>query len=301
MVTQGCAAPTAAPSIRPVLRIATAFAPLSQQLISEYRRALPHLDVQEYQAAASTQVLHALETNAADLGVALADDAYAAYWPRQSSSTTSSSQLRGVSLLQPLPAYLLVRSDSGITRVTDLRNRVVAVGPEGTSSWTLGRLVLEAFGVQGATIKAMSSRTAAAAGLKNGTLHAIFLPGFLYPDETTYSTIREGASLIPIEGAPLERMRWEHPFVRVVRVPRDIYPGQDRVVPTVGIDMVVVCRKDLSDGLVRELTEQLFKSFPRLSGAEATLKFLNMAEAPATPIPLHPGAARYFRERELLR
>ena len=59
--------------------------------------------------------------------------------------------------------------------------------------------------------------------------------------------------------------------------------------------MLIVCRRDLDEQTVYRLTEQLFNVFPRLARVEATLRFLNLDEAPATPIPLHKGAARYFR------
>ena len=74
-----------------------------------------------------------------------------------------------------------------------------------------------------------------------------------------------------------------------------------KIVPTVGIDMMIVCRRDMDEALVYRLTRELFEVFPRLARVEATMRFLNLEEAPATPIPLHPGAARYFRERELSR
>jgi TRAP transporter TAXI family solute receptor len=150
-------------------------------------------------------------------------------------------------------------------------------------------------------VRSLSSRDAAAEGLKNGTLDAIVLPGYVYPDEVTLAVIRNGAYLVPIEGPAVERLRRESPFVRVVMIPRDIYPGQDKIIPTVGIDMLIVCRRDLDEQVVYDLTEQLFAVFPRLARIEATLRFLNLEEAPATPIPLHPGAARYYRERELSR
>ena len=67
------------------------------------------------------------------------------------------------------------------------------------------------------------------------------------------------------------------------------------------VAFLVVCRRDLDESVVHDLTQQLFKTFPRLSGAEASLRFLNLDEAPASPVPLHPGAARYFRESELSR
>ena len=215
--------------------------------------------------------------------------------------TPRDSRVRGISLLQPLPMYLLVRAGSGVHSVSDLKGRVVAVGPENSSSWTLANLVLKAFKVDPVTVKPLSSRDEAAQGLRSGTFDAIVLPGYVYPDEVTQSVIRSGAYLVPIDGPPIEELRKNSPFVRVVMIPRDIYPGQDRIIPTIGIDMLIVCRRDLDEQTVYRLTEQLFNVFPRLARVEATLRFLNLDEAPATPIPLHKGAARYFRERELSR
>ena len=233
--------------------------------------------------------------------MSLADVAYYAYWGPRSRPGEPESLIRGVSLLQPLPQYLLVRGNSGIRQVTDLRGHRVAVGPRNSSTSILGMLVLQAFDVEPVTIKNVTTRAAAAAGLIDGTLDAVLLPGYVYPDEVTYSAIRQGAYLVPIAGPPIERLRRDHPFVRLARIPRDVYPGQNRIIPTVGVDMVVLCRRDLDESIVYDLTAQLFNAFPRLSNVEATLRFLNPDEAPATPIPLHPGAARYFRERELSR
>ena len=296
----GCRTP-APPPPKPVLRVATAFAPLSTRLTEEYRRTLPDLDIQEQPAVSSSDVLRLIQNNQLDFGVALADDAYRAHFGLGGGSPPPDSQVRGISLLQPLPMYLLVRAGSGVHQVSDLKGRVVAVGPVNTSSWTLGTLVMKAFNVGQVTIKSVNTRQAAAQGLKDGSIDAIVLPGYVYPDEFTEAVIREGAYLVPIDGPPVEQLRRESPFVRVVMIPRDIYPGQDRIVPTVGIDMLIVCRRDLDERTAYRLTEQLFTVFPRLARVEATLRFLNLDEAPATPIPLHPGAARYFRERELSR
>jgi TRAP transporter TAXI family solute receptor len=196
---------------------------------------------------------------------------------------------------------VIVRAHSGIHTVSDLNGRNIALGPKNSSTSNLGLWVLDAFGVTPKSLHNLTSRADAAAGLKNGEFDAAFFPGYIYPDEVVYSAIKEGAYLIPIEGAPLEQLRWTNPFVRLATIPRNIYPGQDQIIPTVGIDMVVLCRRDLDESIVYDVTTQLFNAYPRLSGVEASLRFLNIDEAPATPIPLHPGAARYFRERELSR
>jgi TRAP transporter TAXI family solute receptor len=215
-------------------------------------------------------------------------------------AAAEASPLRGVSLLQPLSAYVLVRSNSGIRTIKDLQGRNIGLGPRTNSSSNLAYRVLDAFGVT-AHITNVRTRAEGIDGLTSRRFDAIFLPGYTYPDDLTYAAVKAGAYLIPIEGPALEQLRWNNPFVRVATIPRDIYPGQNTVIPTVGIDMVVLCRRDLDEKTVHDLTTELFNAYPQLSDVEASLRFLNVNEAPATPIPLHPGAARYFREREVSR
>ncbi|HUR33159.1 MAG TPA: TAXI family TRAP transporter solute-binding subunit [Vicinamibacterales bacterium] len=290
------------PAGKPALRVATAFAPFSTRLTEEYRRTMPDLDIQEHPSVSSASVLSDIQEGKLDFGVALADDAYRAYFGEDTASTRPDSAVRAISLLQPLPTYLLARTGSGVHRIADLEGKVVAVGPQNSSVWKLGTLVLKAFGVQPVTIRAMNSRELAVQGLKDGSLDAIMLPGYVYPEALTEALLREGgAYLLPIDGPPVEKLRRESPFVRVVMIPRDIYPGQNSIVPTVGIDLLIVCRRDLDERLAYRLAEQLFNVFPRLARVEANMRFLNVEDAPATPIPLHAGAGRYFRERELSR
>ena len=62
----------------------------------------------------------------------------------------------------------------------------------------------------------------------------------------------------------------------------------------------MICRTDLDERLVYNLTKQLFASLEGLSERGA-LRSMDIDQAPATPIPLHDGAARFYRERELSR
>jgi TRAP transporter TAXI family solute receptor len=281
---------------RQILRVGAAFGPLTEPLTQEYRQTLPNVDVQSVPAPNSIDVIHGILNRTVDFGVAFSNDSYAGYWNRETPRAIS-----GVALLQPLSQYLLVRGHSGIHEVKDLRGRVVGMGPKDSSSAIIGRLVLEAFDLDPLTIKVFNTRAAAAEALLNHTADAVILPGYLYPDEVMSSAIKDGAYFVPIAGPAVDRLRDTNPFIRVTTIPRNVIAGQTSVIPTVGVDMVVVCARDLDEALVYELTKQLFIAFPRLSGVEAGLRFLNAEEAAATPIPLHPGAARYFRERELSR
>ncbi|HZR25308.1 MAG TPA: TAXI family TRAP transporter solute-binding subunit [Vicinamibacterales bacterium] len=280
------------------IRIATAFAPLSEPLTAEYRQRLPDVDVQ---ALPVGDVITAIEAGTVDVGIAFADDAYFAYergWSQGLHASTS--RLRGIALLLPLPQYVLVRGNAGFASIADLRGKRVGVGPVNSPVARIALQVLDAFEIH-AHVVHIQTRAEGATDLKNGAIDAAFFPGYVYPDKVTDDAIRSGARLVPIAGPAVERLRRDHPFIRVVAIPRGIYPGQDRIVPTVGVDMVVLCERDLDAALVYDLTARLFDVFPRLVGVEATVRYLNPDEAPATPIPLHLGAARYFRERELSR
>jgi TRAP-type uncharacterized transport system substrate-binding protein len=63
---------------------------------------------------------------------------------------------------------------------------------------------------------------------------------------------------------------------------------------------VFVCLRDVPDDIVYEFTKSFFDLLPTLS-SELGLRFTDADSAPATPVPLHPGATRYYREREMMR
>jgi TRAP-type uncharacterized transport system substrate-binding protein len=67
------------------------------------------------------------------------------------------------------------------------------------------------------------------------------------------------------------------------------------------VDVVLLARAGLDPALVRRLTEALFRMLPQLSDELPFLKRMEPERAPATPVPLHPGAVLYYRERELAR
>jgi uncharacterized protein len=292
------------PSVQPArrtVRIAAAFGPLTEPLAKEYRRTLPNVDVQMVPAPSSTNVIDAIVGGTADFGVSFSDDTYAGYWNQKAKNASHRREIRAVALLQPLAEHLLVRGNSGIHQVKDLDGKVVGLGPKDNSSSILGRRVIEAFGVQPASIRIFASRPDAAAALTEGSADALFLPGYVYPDDVFWRSVKEGAYFIPISGPAVQVLRERNPFIRLTAILRNTIPGQTSIIPTIGLDMVVVCGLDMDESLVYELTKQLFIAFPQLSNVEASLRFVNFDEASATPIPLHPGAARYFRERELSR
>jgi TRAP-type uncharacterized transport system substrate-binding protein len=76
-------------------------------------------------------------------------------------------------------------------------------------------------------------------------------------------------------------------------------PSLDHDVETVGGTTVLICRKDIDEELAYQLTSGLFGALPDLARAVAPAELVDEEEFPTTPIPLHAGAARFYRERQI--
>jgi len=116
------------------------------------------------------------------------------------------------------------------------------------------------------------------------------------PQEPIARALRGGARLLEIDGPEVDRLRRHYPLLRRTLLPRGTYAGQDAPLHTVGVDLLLVCRADLDATLVYELTRALFEDMPN-----HVRRQVDLHRAPATVIPLHPGAVRYYREREMRR
>jgi TRAP transporter TAXI family solute receptor len=131
-------------------------------------------------------------------------------------------------------------------------------------------------------------------------LDAAFTVSSVPNDDATRLTQR-GARLMHIRGPAVDRLRTAYPFLRSEIIPADSYPGQHEPVHTLSMDVVLLTRAGLDDAIVRRLTQALFLMLPRLSAELSFFKGMVPERAPATPVPLHPGAALYYREQELRR
>ena len=292
---------------RPVVRVVgdQFVANISGPLVQQYSQSIPDIDVRLLVlegGMGSTRAVEAIQRGEADLGFAQADVTYFAYRQAAAGPTAPVEQLRAIAALEVTPLHLLVRSGLNVTDVTDLRGLTVRTGPAWTGQALFANLVVRAYGFEPGSISTSSlATTLIPAGLSEGNVDAAFVVGY-YPTEAVVQSMRRGARLVAINGGAADRLRREYPFVRRVVIPPGTYAGQDEQLVTIGVGRVLVCRLGLDERLVHDLTKGFVEALPQLAASLGTsLRMMNLDEAAATPIPLHPGAARYYRERELLR
>ena len=278
----------------------TGFFALGEALARDLTRLVPRLDVVMVPSTGAVANVRALDGGRADLALTFADVAYLGSSGRLDSTVPPLKRLRGVAVLQVTRITLVARRGASIRSPRDLRGRRVGVGPSGSGTAVGARMILEAFGLKDTDVRAEPlGFQEASERVLDGTLDAMF--GYaIVPSESVVSALRGGASFVPIEGPPIDRLRQHYPFVKITAIPLGMYPRMTKSVHTVGVDALLVCREGLDEGLVYELTKALVISL-RPSTHPGLLPGAELGQLPATPITLHDGAARYHRERKLSR
>jgi TRAP transporter TAXI family solute receptor len=290
---------------RRTIRVSTGFPtgnfrPFSEALVRGYTRLLPDLHIQPVETPGSVSNIEALQEGSVDIGLAQAAIAYMAYNGRLETPGRRLRNIRGIAVLNSSAVHLLVAPGSTIRSIEQLRGHRVGVGREGSGAGVTSRTVLHGHFSPGEVHEVDAPPPGTMSLLLDNAIDAAFTISSVPNDEARRLT-EAGARFLDIRGPEVDRLRTVYPFFRSEVIPAGSYAGQDRPVHTLSVDVVLLARAGLDDGVVRRLADGLFEMLPQLSAELPFLKGMMPERAPATPVPLHPGAALYYRERELRR
>jgi TRAP transporter TAXI family solute receptor len=300
-----CSEPSAAPSPAQVVMsipfAGNAWESIGRALTAEYNRTLPNISAEAVMAESLESQVDAMEAGKVDLALEDAETAYLAYTRGTAVNANPHQRLRAIAVMFSIAVQVAVPERTGITRIDDLRGRRVDVGPSGTSVDRAARVILESYGIGFDDIVPTFGSGDTLERFKNGDLDArFFYSAFQHPAIANIN--REIAlRVLPIDRARLGAIQERHHFLKWTTIPAGTYAGQPHDIRTVGMDVLLLCRRDLPDALVYDLTRTLFDAVPVLEKAHQAARAIDPERGPTASIPLHPGAARFYREREILK
>jgi uncharacterized protein len=302
LCTAACSSGSAAPRSQQLTLWSGIAAGFTTDLIKRFNSALPqtHIDLQN--AAGGVVVVSAIDGGQGQLGLAQSDVVYLAYRRGIERNQYPHKNLRAIATLWVNNFYVLVRRDSPFRSIDDLKGRRVGIIRPGTSGEFSTRIVLGAHGMSYADVQPIFEPTdTLVPKLGSGELDAVFSanPLMLEAARTLSQTVP--LRLLPISRTVSNQLRGSYPFLRPVTVAANQLGGQDQPIDTLGAEWLLICRNDLAEDLVYDLTRAFFAQLPVLARDHGEAALIDPEQAPATPIPLHAGAARYYREREILR
>ena len=204
--------------------------------------------------------------------------------------------------IYPELIHVVVTKASGIRTVRDLKGKKVVLGPQGSGTEANALQILEAYGMKESDIKAERIDAAAAADqLKDGRVDAAFFTTGMGSAVIVDSFISGKVALAPVAGSEAEAMKKKYPFYTSVKVPANTYKDQSEAT-TVAVMAMMVARSDLPEDLVYRFTKAIFDDLKQFHAAHSAATYLTLETAlSGNPIPLHPGAARFYKEKGVLK
>ncbi|MFB8280847.1 TAXI family TRAP transporter solute-binding subunit [Nocardia colli] len=190
---------------------------------------------------------------------------------------------------------LVVRSDSSIGSVAELRGARVSLGAEGSGAASTGDRILRVAGLDPEVDVQVSHRPLreAVAELASGQADALLWAGGV---PTSVLEIPKRMRLVDMgELAAPMRERFGPVYDRV-EIPADAYPG-GVAVHTIGVANFLLAAASLPDDVAASIVELLVYQADSLVPTEAAgTQFLDGRSLIGTaPVPLHPGAAEVYR------
>ncbi|WP_433175024.1 TAXI family TRAP transporter solute-binding subunit [Actinoallomurus sp. CA-150999] len=209
--------------------------------------------------------------------------------------------LRALASLYDDYIHLVVLGRSGYWSIDDLRGRVVSVGGTRSGVEIVARRVLTAAGPKVArqVRRVQMNLEYAAAALRTGLIDAFFWSGGLPTAGITELAGRVPLRFIPLGGLAPEIRRRYGPYYRAATIPGSTYVNVDEC-QTLALANYLMTPSSFDDRLAYRLTEILIHDRNAIAAAVPSAELLDVRSAVQTdPVPLHPGAARYYRSVKL--
>ena len=212
--------------------------------------------------------------------------------------------LRAVFSLHAEPFTVVARADSGIATFDDLKGKRVNVGNPGSGQRSTMEMLMAAKGWtmnDFALVSELKSAEQAQALCDDKIDAMVFTVG--HPSGSIQeATTSCAARLVPVTGPEVDKLLAQNPYDVKSVIPGGMYPGNDQDVETFGVKATLVTRADVPDDVVYEVTKAVFEhldEFKKLHPAFASLQKEEMVTQ-ALSAPLHPGAAKYYKEAGLM-
>ncbi len=250
--------------------------------------------------------LHALRNHDIDFGIVQSDWQYNAYHGKGDfASGPAFKELRSVFSLHAEMFTVAVREGNGIATFDDLKGKRVNIGNPGSGMRAIMEDLLKIKGWSHASFASVSETSPGeamrdfctkkidamvfAAGHPNGIIQEL--------------TAQCGAKLIAVQGKEVDKLLKDSPYYSRTVIPGGMYRGNNSNIPTFGVKATLVTTAEESETAVYEMVKSVFEhfnDFKTLHFVFATLDKDRMLES-GLSAPLHPGAARYYKEAGLIK
>lgn len=247
---------------------------------------------------ASVENMGLIATGDADVALALADTVQQAYTGTGKFEGQQLPMVRSIGVAYANMVQIVALEGSGITSLQDMVGKRISIGAPGSGTEVNAEQILSANGISYDDIDEQRLNfNETADALANGDIDA----GFWSVGAPTSSILNLATTnkivIIALSDEELAAADAANPVFATTTLAGGTYVGVDNDVKVIGVPNVLVVSSDMSDDLAYAITSAMFENIAELQAVHPAANETTVELAlTASPIPLHPGAIRYFEE-----
>lgn len=276
--------------------------PLGVALSEIYGKAIEGSRTQVQATKASVENLNLLQQGKGEIGFALGDSVkLAAEGNTEAGFPGKLDKLRGIAAIYPNYIQIVASQESGIKSLADLKGKSLSVGAPASGTELNARAIFAAAGMKYEDLGKVEYLPFAESVelIKNRQLDATLQSAGL-----GVASIRDLATSLPINvvAVPADTVaKIGDPYVSVT-IPAGTYEGQAEDVTTAAVGNFLITHEGVSEDTAYKMTKALFENLDQMAAAHAAAKAIKVENAlTGMPVPLHPGAEKYYREVGVLK
>jgi TRAP transporter TAXI family solute receptor len=204
--------------------------------------------------------------------------------------------------MYPAPEHIVTTTQTGIKSIADLKGKKVSIDVPGSGCATMAAAILEqaGFDLKKDLTIANLSQSESVQALKDGVVDAAFF-NFAYPGSAVMDlAATRDIVLIPLDKSLADKLVKKYPYYVQITIPKGTYSKADYDVLCLGDSNVLIANKNMKDDVAYKVVKAIFSNVK--DGKYALINIhpiaaqLTPANAVNSPLPLHPGAQKYFKE-----
>jgi TRAP transporter TAXI family solute receptor len=276
--------------------------PLGVAIGKIYSDKIPGVKTQVQATKASVENLILLQQGRGEIAFTLGDSLKAAWeGDAEAGFKTKLDRLRTIGAIYPNYIQIVATADSGIKTLADLKGKSLSVGAPKSGTELNSRAILAAAGLSYRDIGKIEYLPFAESVdlMKNRQLNATLQSAGLGVASLKDLSTSTDITVVAVPKEVVDKIG--PPFVPVI-IPANTYAGQDKDVPTAAVINYLVTSSAVSDDLAYQMTKLIFESLPELANSHVAGRDIKLESAVmGSPVPLHPGAIRYYKEKGLIK
>lgn len=270
------------------------------KIIEKY---VPNVKVSVESTAASTENIRLIAGKKVQFAIVMPDGAYFGYYGGREFKDAKYPNLRSVMAGHTSPMHFMVRSNSGIKSLADLKGKRVALSAPGSTAVFMAESTLEAYGLPKKDYKPMLlSYSEQANALRDGAIDMACVFAGAPASAALDLCTTQDITFLSVGLEELKKVLKIHPYCKEFVIKAGTYKGQNANVKTFATSSILITYAELEPELVYAVARAIMEHTPELKEVHPQGAEYDLADAAeGVAIPLHPGAAKYLTERGVLK